>query len=409
MDYRPRLIDQRLERALRVFPSVSLVGPRASGKTTSAARLATSVTRLDVPATAAVFASDVDAALAVRARPALLDEWQHVPSILGAVKRAVDADSAPGQFILTGSVTAELDHDTWAGTGRVIRLSMGTMTRAETLGSIDALPALRAMLSGQVQMPTEVPDIVGYVDLALRGGFPEATVLDDWRDRRLWMDSYVDQLVNRDAVADGRDAARLRQYLQSWALNSAGIVDDVTLYGAAGIDRRTHLAYEQLLVNLFVAQIVPAWTSNRFKRLVLAPKRYICDSALMAGSARIGRDDVLSNDDLLGRIVDTFVFNELSARVGADDDRATLHHLRTAGGRQEVDLIVEFDGGHLYGVEVKATSVPTPRHARHLIWMRDELGASFAGGVVLHTGPEIIELADRIIALPICALWGTRV
>jgi hypothetical protein len=35
--------------------------------------------------------------------PVILDEWQEVPELLGAVKRSVDEDPSPGRFILTGS------------------------------------------------------------------------------------------------------------------------------------------------------------------------------------------------------------------------------------------------------------------------------------------------------------------
>jgi len=39
---------------------------------------------------------------------ALLDEWQAVPAVLTAIKRAVDADRTPGRYLLTGSVRADL-------------------------------------------------------------------------------------------------------------------------------------------------------------------------------------------------------------------------------------------------------------------------------------------------------------
>ena len=365
VDYRPRLIDARLERALAVFSAVSLVGPRASGKTTSASRRAASIARLDEPAAAALFNADVDRALAGRAKPALLDEWQEIPSVLGAVKRAVDHDRAPGQFLLTGSVSAEMDNATWPGTGRVIRLTMGTMTQREQRGLVDTRPTMRELLCGEVSMPPNPPDLIHYVELAQRGGFPEASMFTDHRDVRLWHDSYVEQLVNRDAmrIADGRDAARLRRYLQTWGLNSAGIVDDTTIYASAGIDRRTHLAYEQLLRNLFVAEIVPAWTSNRLERLVLAPKRYLCDTGLMCAASRIGRPDILEDGDPQGRV---------------------------------------------FGIEIKATAAPTAKDARHLRWMRTELASAFVGGVVFHAGPEIVRFDDNIVALPIAALWGAR-
>ena len=209
-------------------------------------------------------------------------------------------------------------------------------------------------------------------------------------------------------LGGGRDARRLRRYLQAWALNSAGIVDDTTIHAAAAIDRRTHLAYERLLSDLFVVDLVPSWSTNRLKRVVQAPKRYLCDVGLMAAAARFGPDDVMNDASLLDRVIDTFVFAQVAAHASVDDDDPQLSHVRTVGGRQEVDLLLEFDGGRVVGVEVKAGASPSRDDARHLFWMQEELGSSFEAGVVFHTGPEIIRFSERIAAIPISALWGTR-
>lgn len=97
--------DEVVQRRARATPSGdSLTGPRATGKTTTARRHAASVVRLDRPAEAAAFRADPDAALRAQPEPLLLDEWQAVPAVLGAVKRAVDDDPRPGRFLLTGSV-----------------------------------------------------------------------------------------------------------------------------------------------------------------------------------------------------------------------------------------------------------------------------------------------------------------
>ncbi|MFN0282062.1 MAG: ATP-binding protein, partial [Kineosporiaceae bacterium] len=57
-------------------------------------------------------------------------------------------------------------------------------------------------------------------------------------------------------------------------------------------------------------------------------------------------------------------------------------------------------------VEVKAGTVPTRKDAKHLLWLRDELGAGFARGIVFHTGPQPFELDERVWAVPIAALWS---
>ncbi|MGH9064659.1 MAG: ATP-binding protein, partial [Acidimicrobiales bacterium] len=77
--YLPRLVDGPLADLFSQLPALLVIGPRATGKTTTARRLARSVVRLDVPAEAAAFRFDADAALRAIPEPVLLDEWQEVP------------------------------------------------------------------------------------------------------------------------------------------------------------------------------------------------------------------------------------------------------------------------------------------------------------------------------------------
>ena len=106
--YVPRLVDQLIADLIASVPAVLVTGPRACGKTTTSRNLARSVIRLDRPDQAAAARADVDVALTELDEPLLIDEWQFVPEILGAVKRAVDEQSRPGRFVLTGSVSSEL-------------------------------------------------------------------------------------------------------------------------------------------------------------------------------------------------------------------------------------------------------------------------------------------------------------
>ncbi|MHB8294418.1 MAG: AAA family ATPase [Acidimicrobiales bacterium] len=124
----PRLVDGPLASLFSQLPALLVVGPRASGKTTSARRLVRTAVRLDVPAEAAAFRFDADAALAATEEPVLLDEWQEVPELMGAVRRAVDEDPRPGRFLLTGSARARRGVAAWSGIGRVANVTMYGLT-----------------------------------------------------------------------------------------------------------------------------------------------------------------------------------------------------------------------------------------------------------------------------------------
>jgi predicted AAA+ superfamily ATPase len=417
--YVRRLPDAFLEELLGVVPAVMVTGPRAAGKTTTARRLAADVLRLDDPAVAAVVAADPDAALRRAAEPVLIDEWQEVPQVLGAVKRAVDDDPRPGRFVLTGSVEADLTSTMWPGTGRVVRVVLHGLTRREIAGTVSGTvvggveapglwPAVVAGDLGAVAVPANPVDLDGYVRLALVGGFPEPALRLPDRVRAAWFDSYLEHVVTRDVAAAGqrRDPVRLRRYLETLAASTAGLPTDLTLFQAAGIDKRTAEAYDRLLATLYLLDLVPAWASNRIARLVKRSKRYLVDPALAMSAARLDATAALSDPDLLGRLLDTFVAAQLRPEIHLLQPRARLHHLRTEAGRQEIDLVVDLGAGRLVGIEVKAASAPTRRDARHLVWLRDQVGAGFVRGVIFHTGPQPFELDERIWALPIATLWA---
>jgi predicted AAA+ superfamily ATPase len=203
-----------------------------------------------------------------------------------------------------------------------------------------------------------------------------------------------------------RDPVRLQRFFEAYALNTAGEVTERTLHESAGINRKTAEAYERLLRMLFLVDPVPAWSTNRLKRLVRAPKRYIRDPGLAAAVLRAGIDDVLRDGSLLGRIIDTFVVAQLRAEQLIYDAPPGLFHLRQEGGAREIDIVAELSYRSVVGLEIKASAAPERSDARHLIWLRDELGDAFRAGVVLHTGRHVYRLDDRIVAAPIACLWG---
>jgi uncharacterized protein len=413
LEYRPRLVDGLLDEYAEQLSALTVVGPRASGKTTTVRRRAASVIRLDAPGEAAAFRADADAALRGLDEPVLLDEWQAVPDVLAAVRRSVENDPRPNRFYLTGSVIAAMDVDVWAGTGRAQTLTMYPMTVREQAGGV-AAPTFFDRLADrrELTVPTATPDLAGYVDLALSSGFPLAALLLSGRSHRAWLDSYLDDLLTRDvatlSTSRGRqtDSRRLRRYFNAYALNSAGEADHKSIYEAAGINRMTALAYDELLMRLFAVEELDAWATNRLKRVRSSPKRYVVESALIAAALRLDARGILSDGDLLGRVLDTFVVAQLRPEVLLSESQPRLHHVRTQSSREEIDIVAELGGGRVIGIEVKADNGPGHEAAKHLKWMRDRIGERFVAGVVLHTGPRRYELDDRILAAPISSIWG---
>jgi predicted AAA+ superfamily ATPase len=407
--YVPRHVDRALDALLDELPAVMLTGPRGCGKTTTAVRRSRSVLRLDRAEEAGVFRAAPDAILAAQSPPVLIDEWQVVPESIGAVKRAVDAASGAGRFLLTGSVRARLEPAAWPATGRVVQLAMYGLT----VGELERRPASAAAINRLFDEADPVvatleapPDLVDYVDHAVRGGFPQAIGLSDFA-RSAWYEGYVDQLVHHDAsdLTEVRSPRGLAALLRAVAFNTAGLPALATLAEAAGIDHRTAKTYLDLLEELRIIERVPAWHSNRLSRMVKTPKYYLVDSGMAAYLVGDTRAGVLKSVDRLGRLIDTFVLAQLRPLLRLAAPSVAAYHLRDRNQAREVDVVLESAVGRVVGIEVKSASTVDTRSARHLAWLRDQLGSDFHRGIVLHTGATTFPLGDRLWAVPIAALW----
>ena len=408
--YLPRLVDDVLARIVATLPAVSLTGPRGAGKTTSAERLAASVTHLDRTGDAAAFRVDPDAALARLPKPALLDEWQEVPETLGAVKRCVDTNPTAGQFLLTGSVRIGMEH-TWPATGRMVRQPVFGLTQKEILQA-DGPTFVEKVLRDPLcfaDTPDSAWTIFDYIDAAAAGGFPDLVLRRPDPDTKArWLTSYLAELLTNDVKLAGADPDphKFAAFVEAVALNSSRIVDQATLRDAAGVAKNTAATYEDLLESVFFSERVPAWRSRRLDRLAALPKRYVLDPALFLHAQGADTDDATRDPQLLGALLDTFVAAQLRPELALPARPIPMLHLRDKDGRHEIDILLELPRHRVIGIEIKATSAPSVDDARHLSWLAEKLGDDFVAGIVLHAGPKSFALSDRIIATPISSLWN---
>lgn len=95
---------------------------------------------------------------------------------------------------------------------------------------------------------------------------------------------------------------------------------------------------------------------------------------------------------------------ELARQLTWSEHRGTLFHYRDRDGH-EVDAVIENHRGDVVGVEVKAAETLRADDFRGLATLRSRLGTRFRAGFVLHCGQQQASFGDRLVGLPVSALW----
>lgn len=419
--YTRRVVDTELDELMDQLPALAIEGPRGVGKTATAERRAATVHRLDEPGERVIAEADPTVLLDAPA-PILIDEWQHVPSVWDAVRRAVDRGAEPGRFLLAGSAAPEAA-PTHSGAGRIVRIRMRPLALAER-GLAKPTVSLRALLTGEradVRGRTTVA-LTDYAREIVASGLPGLRELTG-RALRAQLDGYLARVVDRDFEEQGRPVRRpaaLRRWMAAYAAATATtatyekIRDAATSGEGETPTRPTVLAYRDVLERLWLLDPVPGWrpSRNRLARLTESPKHHLADPALAArllgvdDRALLGRASPGGRPPdgaLLGQLFESLV--TLSVRVYAQAAEARVYHLRTYDGRQEVDLIVESDDQRVLAIEVKLSAEVTDADVKHLLWLGERIGTDLLDAVVVHTGKQAYRRPDGVAVVP-AALLG---
>jgi predicted AAA+ superfamily ATPase len=419
--YQRRIVDDELDELFDDLAAIAIEGPKGVGKTRTAQQRANTVHRLDDPAELAVAEAD-PARLLDGERPVLIDEWQRLRQVWDLVRRAVDDGAPPGSFLLTGSALPD-PPPTHSGAGRIVTLRMRPLALSERLQT--ASVSLSELLSGARPPVTGATDVAltDYTEEVLASGLPGLRPLSG-RARRLQLEGYVDRIVDRDIPDDAgvviRNPAALRRWMAAYAAASSTTATFETIRDAASAghehkpSRNATQAHRDALARVWMLDEVPAWipSNNRLRELGQAPKHQLADPALaaqllgvQASTLLAGRSSgpaVARDGTLLGALFESLA--TLSVQVYAARSEAKVRHLRTARGRQEIDLVVERADGSVVGMEVKLARSVSHDDVKHLTWLKQKLGDRVLDQVVITTGPEAYRREDGIAVVPLALL-----
>lgn len=396
--YKPRLLEEPLEKALKTFPVVVVTGTRQSGKSTLVQhvqkdRLYLSLDDVDVLEQAHTYPQG----LIEQAPIVTIDEVQRSPDLLLAVKRAVDKKRVPGQFILTGSANLLLmKRVSESLAGRAVYFSLMPMTRRELLGRRSAGIWENFFSTPSKEWPDLIEDAQSvkqkWQDAARQGGYPvPALQTADADERTAWLAGYTKTYLERDLqdITNVSSLVDFRRLMRAVCLRIGNLVNQTELARDVGLSQPTVLRHLNALETSYQLIRLPAYGVNRTKRLIKSPKAYWTDTALALYLA--------GESEPRGSHLENMVLTDLMAWSGAGTDAEIMYWRTTAG--EEVDFVIE-RRNLLLPVEVKATKNPEFSDASHLLTFGEQYKNSSLPALLLHDGDVTKWLAEGVLAVP---------
>jgi len=407
-DY-PRWRAQNVKNALKTRRVVIISGARQTGKTTLAKQILDKdgVFRpLDKKNYFDAANDDPSGFVQNETGTMVIDEIQKVKALIPEIKYAVDNNRRPGQYLLTGSANINsLPEVSESMAGRIKNIRLRPLTNGEILFRKPNF--LENAFNRNFKRQIRNYDKKTIFELAFRGGFPEAVALKNQKDRKEWHKDYIDALIKKDlrdvANISRQDALKeLILILASW---SGKFMDIARICSSIGLSKPTLVSYINALNALFIFDKVAPWIKTDYDRVGLSYKTYMADTGLMTSLLGWEQKEVFLNVDRSGKLMETFVFQELSAQIDLDGDY-NLYQYRDRENR-EIDFIVERGDGALLGIEVKAGHNASKEDFKHQIWFKENIvkGKNSYRAIVLYSGEDVLTFGDNLFAVPIAALW----
>ena len=402
-----RWLATSVKEALEVFRVVFVSGVRQCGKTTLAKQLAlpdSELRSLDNSAMKKV-ASEDPAGFVKRKRPGplVIDEIQKVPSLLSEIKLIVDENTAKGQYLVTGSANIKaLPSVTESLAGRMGTVRLRPLAHGEITETKPSFikRALNEEFPGVVKGFSKA-DVIKF---AFRGGYGETLDLSS-RAKRLWFKSYLDAMLLHDIreLMDVRTYQTLRKIAEDLFARSAKFFDAKEFTTAYGIKQETFNRYMSILKTLFLVDEVEAWHETDYDGLGKRSKYFAADTGMMASVLNWSEDEVNFDSDRAGKLVETWVYNQLAPQVDLEAD-LSITQFRDKQ-KHEIDFMLTGSGCTTLGIEVKAGSDVGKSDFKNLVWFRDNIAKDKAfTGIVLYAGDTTLPFGKNLYAVPLGAI-----
>ncbi|NGX54485.1 MAG: hypothetical protein KR126chlam2_00096 [Chlamydiae bacterium] len=410
-NYIPRSVTDRLVKLTKHFPSVVVVGARQVGKSTLLKQIFPnhSYVLLDPYEDIENARKDPDLFLDNRPTPLIIDEVQYAPEVVSAVKRRIDQNRKPGQYLLTGSQQwGVMKHMAESLTGRTVIIELEPFSLGEIGDNSPEEPWLEKWLSDPTRLDREKISTLQLprttYEQLWRGFLPEAQTLP--LDLiQAFHSTYQKTYIERDIrlLADIPDLHQFTRFVRLMAAFTAQEINYLEIGRDLGISNQTAKRWLSLLKELFQWNEIPAFSMNTIKRISTKPKGYFSDTGQICFCQAISTPTSLGSSPLWGSIFETAVINEIRKQLLWMANPCHLYHWRSHSGA-ECDLILERDGTY-YPIEIKAKTHPSKADTRGFTALRKTYPQlSIAPGLVICLTDYCHKISENDFAVP----WHLR-
>lgn len=333
------MIERHLASVIRQsaeeYPSVTLFGPRQSGKTTlvKACFPKHSYANLEHLGTRELATNDPDGFFRRYSPPVILDEVQRVPSIVSQVQALIDEKrDEMGRFILTGSHQTKLSE-----------------TVSQSLAGRTAIHVLYPLSLHELG---EESTALSTDELLFRGFMPDLHIR---RTRPApWYRNYIQTYLERDVrqLVNVKDLGLFERFLVLLAGRVGSLLNVSALASEVGVSAPTVSGWISILEASFLVVLLRPWHDKFARRMVKTPKLYFTEPGLAASLLGLESPQQILRDPLRGNLFENLVVSEALKQRANAGLTPNLWFLRTADGF-EIDLL-RSSGRSLRPIEIKS-------------------------------------------------------
>ena len=360
--YMPRLIDDILDRKMKLYGAIVIEGCKWCGKSTTCMQIAKSNISFQNPdeyENNKMIADTKPSLFLKHDKPLLIDEWQVFPTIWDSIRYDVDMTGNKGDYLLTGSVTPKDEKPKHSGTGRIARLLMRPMSLYESLESTGEV-SLNELFDGKLNIEAVSKlSLEDYAYILTRGGWPESIKVN--KDLSFdYAKDYIESIANVDIKQVDkidRNPIKIKSVLRSLGRHTSSTANLSTIRedirnSRDDISEKTIANYINALEKMYIIDDVEAWNPKlRSKAAVrISKKREFVDPSLAMASLGANDKDLLKDLNTFGFMFESLCIRDLKIYSQYLDGKVYYYH---DSNDLECDAVIHLNNGKWCAIEIK--------------------------------------------------------